>query len=831
MWYLLPNQIRNKWSMVHAVSYKEWYCLLLLTFFTNISFVLKGENDRPGYEITSVLENSRLVTILSRDGAMCTQFAELYEAKTPIRGAIVRYKDNLLWGVDYARRSAVEVNVSTQVLARQREFDRALGSLPGGREGSATRSGFAQLYALPDRDHVRQFVLSAFGVTDGDQRWRIWIADRLPAPPKEMQETLRSLARVDPRCQKTLAHVRAHPLVRVERLLNGDWKKVLDTISIKEVAVQAGDFAPPAGFDVVISSPKRKDSRTLPPGGFDSSASASIGPGPVMSNPELYVVHWGHQYNSSLRGGSFVPTLASSFSDIASSSYIQYLKQYHVDSLKLIRTFYRDEAISRDVGSANFAAISALVYDVGFSEFAPIFWWEVGGHDPLYTIFVLESEVDSGGWGGYHFLAFSLTHLVLPFPLSLFAHDGIPWLIVKVPDDALKLPLESLWKRPTCLPGSPSISADLRSAISSFDETTRRLSHEIVEAATDPYPFFGWSDPSKQPAPFNSELCDICLNVVHRRGAASTVVGQTSVSTYWSNADHECVPPSWPTLTVFEPQPGQVLPAIGSPIILHGHATDPVDGVISDRIMWQVDGHPVGIGSTVKGGVLTVGPHLIRAAVLDCAGLAASLDIPISVSADAPQVTIFNPADGSSFGAGETIVFRGQAIGAPDGTFPDSALSWTIDGNPFGKGGQNLQTISTIGNHTVELSATSSVGATSAKSILVHVTPPTGKPNVLITAPANYSSFGTSLPGGGFDDHSSPIQFLGTAKDASGQPVNATFIWQSSVSGILGVGPTLQTSLRGGPSVIYFHTITLTAIDDFGKSGTDSIIVSVGQIP
>jgi hypothetical protein len=70
-----------------------------------------------------------------------------------------------------------------------------------------------------------------------------------------------------------------------------------------------------------------------------------------------------------------------------------------------------------------------------------------------------------------------------------------------------------------------------------FDGTTEAASHEIVEAATDPAPLFGWFDWSTL-----QEAGDLC------EAAPLWFVGMLSngsyeVSPYWSNADGRCVVP------------------------------------------------------------------------------------------------------------------------------------------------------------------------------------------------------------------------------------------------------------------------------------------------
>jgi hypothetical protein len=408
------------------------------------------------------------------------------------------------------------------------------------------------------------------------------------------------------------------------------------------------------------------------------------------------------------------------------------------------------------VGDANFAAASAMVYDIGFNEDAPIFWWELGGHDPLYALFVTDSEVEGGSWSGYHFLAISLTHLVLPFPLSLFAHDGMPYFVAKLPHGGLTLPREVLAFRPDCrLHRTPAPPPDTCNAISAFDEGTRTMTHELVEAATDPYPFFGWSDPTKQPAATRSELADICEAAPDWIPGA-TVVGESYVSTFWSNGDAGCVPESRPSLTIFEPTAGQAIPFVANPVILRGAAVDPIDGPIGDRIRWNIPGVPQLAGATVSRS-LPLGSYTAHASVTNTSGAAAAQDVSFSVVDQPPQVVIYSPANGASFGTDETILFRS---GSPPGQQPLLDPTWTLDGAPFANTDTFTARINTTGSRTVTFSGASASGLRGSQSVTVNITPPTGAPGIQITAPANNASFPARDASGNLSDHSLPISFV-----------------------------------------------------------------------
>jgi len=792
----------------------------------------------PGYEITSMLGNSRLVTIVSRDGIISTQYEEATDPKKPTRGAILRYSDGSLWGIDFARQEVIATNMPAQLRRLEALVKYAVSAVPGGRD-SYGQGGFSGvLRKLRDTDKIGSHELLAYSLTENHRQWRLWYATDLPHPDAQLLKGLENLSPLDKASQPILAETLGRPLVRVEvRTMAGLWKTVLTTKSISPVTVRSDSFKPPAQFKTGTYESYKK-MLAHPASRPEVSAHATLGNGPVMANPELYVVFWGAALNAKPRSGA-ISELFSSMNATFADRYMENLSQYGVGRGKIVGVYHRTGLPSMDVGNANFAAISLLVYDIGFSENAPIFWWSIGGHDPLYAVLVAESEVDPKHWGGYHFVAFSLTHAVLPFPLNLFAHDGIPWMIVKVPDEALDLPLEGLAQRSNCLRDDPAFPVfppnvcvairgqkkndNFVDADGGFDKATQRFGHEFVEATTDPFPIFGWTDRLKLPPQTESELADICRN------EPKIVVGQTMFETYWSNKDNACVPAVGLTLKVFEPQSGQILDFVQNPVLARGWAEGPVDGSLTDKIQWEVDNDPVGMGSLVSAGTLKIGPHMIRATVRSIADprVEASQKVAIFISAQAPQVKIYSPPDDASFGTDEAILFRG---GSSEHAPPLLNHTWTINGLELGDTAEFSKLISTEGDKVIRLSGKDASGLTGSATVTIHVTGPTGKATVHIIEPANNAAFMSAQTAFSFTDRSDPIKFTAQVTDPLATIGPAAIRWESDIDGFLGTGSSLTVRLRGGPCGIADHKITVTITDPAGRGSTDTITVSVGQI-
>lgn len=768
-----------------------------------------------GFEVMSTLGNGRIVTVFSSDGVIVRQY-ENAKATNPARGAVVRYSDRSLWGIDHERRCTIATNLTAQLEVRRSELTRALNSVPGGSTRERTKAPI-RIRSSGETDMINEHRLRAYRLNDGISQWRLWYADDLPKPPVAVRRKLASFATLDNQSRAVMQKIAGQQPLRVELHGPAGWKKVLTTTAIRPIQVKSSEFAPPQGYDTCV----RPGITPRKVGPYQTSASVFGGPGPTMSNVEIYAVYWGPALASA--GTGFYESLVEGYSRAGDQRYLRYLKQYGTDSIKLIHSYSRPSAPSRDVGSTNIAAAAAMVYDIGFSEDAPIFWWEVGGHDPLYALFVAESEVDRG-WEGYHFVAFSLTHAVLPFPLSLFAHDGMPYFVIQVPDGALSLPSGALAFRAACrLRSAPPPPPGTCSAISSFDRVTHRMTHELVEAASDPYPFFGWSDATKQPAATESEIADICKGAPSP-WASDTVLGQTDVATFWSMQDFACVPESRTALTILEPTTAQAISFVANPVVLSGVANDPVDGLISDRIMWQVDGFPLKSGATVSGGNLALGAHTARASVQNSAGLIASQEVAFSIVDQAPQVVIYSPADGATFGTDEAIVFRG---GSPLAQQPLLNPTWILDGAPFSNSGEFITRVSNIGSRIITFSGSSASGLTGSKTITINVTQPTNLPGIHVTSPANNSEFPARDTAGNLSDHSFPIVF--TAQQVSGSPTGATFQWESDIDGVLGTALSIKAQLSGGPCRISTHKVTAT-VNAAGHRNSDFIVVMVGQI-
>jgi len=261
----------------------------------------------------------------------------------------------------------------------------------------------------------------------------------------------------------------------------------------------------------------------------------------------------------------------------------------------------------------------------------------------------------------------------------------------------------------------------------------------------------------------------------------------------------------------------------GTGVSFAGTGSDPEDGALTGAaLVWtsSVDGQ-IGTGGSFTTSALSVGAHTITLTATDSQGATGSASILVTITAppsnQPPTAGITAPADSSSFVQGTGVSFAGTGSDPEDGALTGAALVWSssVDGQ-IGTGASFTTSALSVGAHTITLTATDSQGATGSASILVTITaPPSNQPPTAgITAPADSSSF---VQGAG-------VTFIGTGSDPEdGALTGAALVWTSSVDGQIGTGASFTTSALS----VGAHTITLTATDSQGATGSASILVTI----
>ncbi|MBK5187470.1 MAG: hypothetical protein JJD97_04445 [Gemmatimonadaceae bacterium] len=183
-----------------------------------------------------------------------------------------------------------------------------------------------------------------------------------------------------------------------------------------------------------------------------------------------------------------------------------------------------------------------------------------------------------------------------------------------------------------------------------------------------------------------------------------------------------------------------------------------------------------------------------------------------------PTAQITSPTNNASFAQGASVSFAGTGTDPEDGALTGASLVWTDDvSGQIGTGTSFSLSSLAVGTHTITLTATDSQGAKGTATVSITITGSTTNqpPTAHITAPANNDVFTTG----------SSISFAGTGSDPEdGALTGASLVWTDNVAGQIGTGTSFSLSaLAEGP-----HTITLTATDSKGATGTATVSIIVG---
>ncbi len=265
-----------------------------------------------------------------------------------------------------------------------------------------------------------------------------------------------------------------------------------------------------------------------------------------------------------------------------------------------------------------------------------------------------------------------------------------------------------------------------------------------------------------------------------------------------------------PEIAISSPEDGASFQE-GHLITFEAAASDLEDGDLSSAIVWSSSSDDdTRTGATVTDS-LSPGTHTITASVTDAHGASASAAIEVSVAANtAPTVAITTPASAVSVVFGSVVKLAGTATDAEDGDLA-GAIEWSSsrDG-ALGTGASLSVDDLSIGTHEITATATDSRGLESTATRTVTVT--NNGPVVAITAPADGAAY----------NEGAAITFKGTAEDVEDGTLSGKIGWTSNLSGAIGTGASVTTTLQPGT-----HTITADVTDSHGATATASVEVTI----
>ncbi len=160
-------------------------------------------------------------------------------------------------------------------------------------------------------------------------------------------------------------------------------------------------------------------------------------------------------------------------------------------------------------------------------------------------------------------------------------------------------------------------------------------------------------------------------------------------------------------------------------IYFEGEAFDADGKGVSEWIVWtsNLEQEEIGTGESVSSDWLSVGEHVITAAVTDSGGTGAdSITITVGPSEPTePTVTISSPDHGDEFEEGEMIYFEGKASDDQDGDL-SSDLTWiSSEDGRIGTGASFSSDALRVGEHVITAEVTNSADLKGSDSIIITV--------------------------------------------------------------------------------------------------------------
>jgi hypothetical protein len=186
-------------------------------------------------------------------------------------------------------------------------------------------------------------------------------------------------------------------------------------------------------------------------------------------------------------------------------------------------------------------------------------------------------------------------------------------------------------------------------------------------------------------------------------------------------------------------------------------------------------------------------------------------DTPVETDAVA-TVSIQEPRDGARLNTPDAVRLRGSGTGADNLPLASSALAWESDADgPLGTGAELTVALS-AGEHTLTLRA-----GDASDTVSVTVAADNLAPTPTILAPADGA---TVLEG-------TAVTLEGSGDDPEdGALPSDALLWTSDLDGALGSGASLVVPTLSLGS----HTLTLTALDRQGATGTTAIGLTVAPV-
>lgn len=205
-----------------------------------------------------------------------------------------------------------------------------------------------------------------------------------------------------------------------------------------------------------------------------------------------------------------------------------------------------------------------------------------------------------------------------------------------------------------------------------------------------------------------------------------------------------------------------------------------------------------------------------------------TVDLP-----DAPSVSITSPSDGATYGEQETIAFEGTASDPQDGQLSGADLVWASDlDGQLGTGTSFSRSDLSVGEHTINLTATDAHGNSSTATVIISVEaepPPDDQPRIAVsqtTATFSATEGGEDPPARTIDVTNGGTGSLTGLEVGVSYASGDAFGWLSASLASSSAPTTLTLDASTGDLAAGSYTATVSVVSDVAENSPVEIPVT-----